>query len=217
MAGYSGVRILEISETYQQMGPMPVSAQAPATAGQGSGHGVRSKLAQPAVLRGKFEQRKQLKGFRNPLLSRGDFLLVRDRGVAWDTTEPFASTALLTRDRLLTRLPDGSTRVVIDASASAGMAAANSLLMALVSGDIQALGAQFDAEESLASDGRWTLRLQPREAGLQRVFRRITLRGDQHVREVDIEETGGDRTTLTFMDLSVLPAAPTAAESARFD
>jgi uncharacterized protein YggE len=28
MAGYSGVRILEISETYQQMGPMPVSAQA---------------------------------------------------------------------------------------------------------------------------------------------------------------------------------------------
>lgn len=28
MAGYGGVRILEISETYQQMGPMPVSAQA---------------------------------------------------------------------------------------------------------------------------------------------------------------------------------------------
>jgi len=28
MAGYRGTRILEISETYQQMGPMPVSAQA---------------------------------------------------------------------------------------------------------------------------------------------------------------------------------------------
>jgi hypothetical protein len=196
---------------------LPASAQVPDAAGQGSEAGVRSRLAQPAVLRGQFEQRKQLKGFRNPLVSRGDFLLVRDRGVAWDTTEPFASSALLTRERLLTTLPDGSRRVVIDSSASAGMAAANSLLMALVSGDVAALSSQFDAEESLAADGRWTLALQPREAGLQRVFKRITLHGDRHVREVDIEEAGGDRTTLRFIDLSDQPAAPTAAESARFD
>lgn len=196
---------------------LPVLAQAPATAGQVSEGGVRARLAQPAVLRGQFEQRKQLKGFRNPLVSRGNFLLVRERGVAWDTTEPFASSALLTRERLLTTLPDGSTRVVLDSSASPGMAAVNSLLMALVAGDLDALAPQFEAEESLATDGRWTLALQPREAGLQRVFKRITLQGDRHVREVDIEETGGDRTTLRFIDLSDQPATPTAAESARFD
>jgi hypothetical protein len=196
---------------------LPVLAQAPVAAGRESHDGVRARLAQPAVLRGQFEQRKQLKGFRNPLVSRGNFLLLRERGVAWDTTEPFASTALLTRDRLLTRLPDGSTRVVLEASASPGMAAANSLLMALVAGDLEALATQFDAEESLADDGRWQLALQPREAGLQRVFRRITLRGDRHVRELEIEETGGDHTTLRFIDLSDQPAAPTAAESARFD
>lgn len=196
---------------------LPALAQAPTAAGQGSDAGVRSRLAQPAVLRGGFEQRKQLQGFRNPLVSRGNFLLLRDRGVAWDTVEPFASSALLTRERLLTRLPDGSTRVVLDASASPGMAAANSLLMALVAGDVEALGLQFDAEESLAADGRWTLRLQPREAGLKRVFRRITLHGDRHVREVDIEESGGDRTTIRFLALSDQPATPTAAESARFD
>lgn len=194
----------------------PAPVQALEAMGQGS-EGVRSRLAQPAVLRGRFEQRKQLQGFRNPLVSRGDFLLLRERGVAWDTTEPFASSALLTRERLLTRLPDGSTRVVLDASASPGMAAANSLLMALVAGDVAALAAQFDSEESLATDGGWTLVLQPREAGLKRVFHRITLRGDRHVREVDIEETGGDRTTLRFVELSDQPATPTAAESARFD
>ena len=78
---------------------LPVLAQAPAASGQGSEAGVRARLAQPAVLRGQFEQRKQLKGFRNPLVSRGNFLLLRERGVAWDTTEPFASSALLTRER----------------------------------------------------------------------------------------------------------------------
>ena len=196
---------------------LPVLAQAPAASGQGSEAGVRARLAQPAVLRGQFEQRKQLKGFRNPLVSRGNFLLLRERGVAWDTTEPFASSALLTRERLLTTLPDGSTRVVLDSSASPGMAAAISLLRALGAGDLDALTPQFDAEESLAANGGWTLALQPREAGLQRVFKRITLRGDRHVREVDIEEAGGDRTTLRFIDLSDQPAMPTAAESARFD
>lgn len=187
------------------------------SAEQGGGKGVRALLAQPEALRGKFEQRKQLKGFRNPLLSRGDFLLLRDRGVAWDTVEPFASSTLLTRERLLTRLPDGRTRVVLDAAASPGMAAVNSLLMALVAGDLDTLAPQFSAEETLVADGRWILELRPREAGLKRVFGRIVLRGDRHVREVEIEEAGGDRTALRFLELSDRPATPTAAEAARFD
>jgi hypothetical protein len=196
---------------------MPVRAQSPTSEEQRTEADLRSQLAHPAVLRGQFEQRKQLKGFRNPLVSRGKFLLLRERGVAWDTTEPFASSALLTRERLLTRLPDGSTRVVLDASASPGMAAANSLLMALVTGDLDALAHQFDSKASLNADGSWRLVLHPREAGLRRVFQRITLRGDRHVQEVDIEETGGDRTLLRFLELSDQPATPTAAESARFD
>ncbi len=193
------------------------SSPASAQAEQGARTGVRALLAQPEVLRGKFEQRKQLKGFRNPLVSRGDFLLLRERGVAWDTTEPFASSTLLTRERLLTRLPDGSRRVVLDAASSPGMAAVNSLLMALVAGDLDALAPQFDTEETLAADGSWNLVLNPREAGLKRVFARIVLRGDRHVREVEIEEAGGDHTLLRFLELSDQPSTPTAAEAARFD
>lgn len=197
--------------------PAAGAAQGKAPAGAHEGAGVRARLAQPEVLRGRFEQRKQLRGFRNPLVSRGEFLLLRDRGVAWDTTEPFASSTLLTRERLLTRLPDGSQRIVLDAAGSPGMAAVNSLLMALVAGDLDALAPQFGIEETLLADGGWTLVLQPREPGLKRVFARIELRGDRHVREVDIAESGGDRTTLRFVDLSDQPAAPTAAEAARFD
>ena len=65
------------------------------------GDGVRARLAKPAVLRGQFEQQKQLQGFRNPLKSSGDFLLLRDRGIAWNTRLPFASSTRLTRRKLL--------------------------------------------------------------------------------------------------------------------
>ena len=44
------------------------------------GDGVRARLAKPAVLRGQFEQQKQLQGFRNPLKSSGDFLLLPNSG-----------------------------------------------------------------------------------------------------------------------------------------
>ena len=181
------------------------------------GEGVAERLAQPPVLRGQFEQSKQLQGFKHPLVSRGDFLLVRDLGVAWDTREPFASTTLLTRDRLLTRLPDGSQRVLLDTAESPGMAAVNALLMALVAGDLPALAERFRLEETLADEGAWTLVLWPQEAGLKQVFTRITLGGDRFVREVTIEEAGGDVTKLRFLALGDTPAAPSHAEVARFD
>jgi hypothetical protein len=190
----------------------PVS---PATVGEGEG--VRARLARPVVLRGRFEQSKQLEGFRQPLVSRGDFLLLRDRGIAWDTREPFASTTLLTRDRLLTRLPDGSQRVLLDAAESPGMAAVNALLLALVAGDLPALAERFVLEETLAADGGWQLLLTPEEAGLRQAFARITLVGDRFVRQVVIEEAGGDVTTLRFVALADEPSAPTPDEVARFD
>lgn len=196
--------------------PPPSTDPAPALAG-GAGEGVRARLAQPAVLRGRFEQSKQLKGFDQPLVSRGDFLLVRDRGVAWDTREPFASTTLLTRDRLLTRLPDGSQRVLLDAAQSPATAAVNALLMALLAGDLDALAGPFDLAEGLADDGSWRLVLQPRDEALRQVFTRIRLEGDRYVREVQLEETGGDATTLRFLELSETPAQPSPGEAARFD
>ncbi|MBZ8143313.1 lipoprotein carrier protein LolA, partial [Rubrivivax gelatinosus] len=82
---------------------------------------VRQRLAEAPVVRGEFEQRKTVKGFRNPLLSRGDFLVARERGVFWHTREPFASTLVLTRERLLARGADGSVSTRLDAREEPGL------------------------------------------------------------------------------------------------
>jgi hypothetical protein len=180
------------------------------------GDGVRARLEKPAVLRGEFAQEKQLHGFRNPLKSSGDFLLLRDRGIAWNTRVPFASSTRLTRKKLLATMPDGSTRVLIDASASPGMAAVNSLLMALVAGDLDALSTRFVLKETLRGDGGWSLALQPRDAALKQAFTSIVLDGDRYVRSVEIAEPGGDRTKIRFAGLREAPPA-TRAEAAQLD
>lgn len=180
------------------------------------GDGVRARLAKPAVLRGQFEQQKQLQGFRNPLKSSGDFLLLRDRGIAWNTRQPFASSTRLTRRKLLATMPDGSTQVLVDASASPAMAAVNALLMALVAGDLDALATRFTLKEALRADGGWSLTLQPRDAALKQAFSRIVLDGDRYVRGVEIVEPAGDRTRISFSSLREAPPA-TRQEAAQLD
>ena len=180
------------------------------------GDGVRARLAKPAVLRGQFEQQKQLQGFRNPLRSSGDFLLLRDRGIAWNTRLPFASSTRLTRRKLLATMPDGSTQVLVDASASPAMAAVNALLMALVAGDLDALATRFTLKEALRADGGWSLTLQPRDTALKQAFSRIVLDGDRYLRGVEIVEPAGDRTRIRFSDLRETPPA-TRQEAAQLE
>ena len=180
------------------------------------GDGVRARLAKPAVLRGEFEQQKQLQGFRNPLKSSGDFLLLRDRGIAWNTRLPFASSTRLTRRKLLATMPDGSTQVLVDASASPAMAAVNALLMALVAGDLDALAKRFTLKETLRAEGGWSLTLQPRDAALKQAFTRIVLDGDRYVRGVEIVEPAGDTTRIRFSGMHEAPP-PTRQEAAQLE
>jgi len=181
------------------------------------GAGVRARLADASVLRGEFVQEKRLQGFKNPLLSKGDFLLARDRGVVWNTRSPFASTLVLTKQRLLSRQADGSTQALAGEQASPAVSTANALLMALLSGDIDTLSRQFRLHETVAADGSWRLELEPKQGALKKIFKRIELQGDQHVRSVRLEEIRGDRTEIKFLQLRTTPAKLSAGEATQFD
>jgi outer membrane lipoprotein-sorting protein len=179
---------------------------------------VNARLAKVAVLRGQFEQEKHLQGFRNPLVSKGDFLLARDRGVVWNTRSPFASTLVLTKDRLLTRQADGSSKTLGgQGGASPAVGTANALLMALLSGDVATLSRQFRLQESSTPDGGWRLQLAPKQGALKKIFKLIELQGDQHVRSVRLEEVRGDRTDIRFLQLRDAPNTLSVDEARQFD
>jgi hypothetical protein len=178
---------------------------------------VRARIQSPAVLRGEFEQIKQLQGFRNPLRSRGAFVLARGRGVIWDTREPFPSSLVVTGDKVLERLEDGSERLVLDGAASPDASLVNALLLALVGGDVDALAHQFELSATVPDEGDWTLRLVPRDAALRQVFERIALSGDRHVHQVRLQERSGDVSEIRFLQLRAEPATLSPEEAARLD
>ena len=178
---------------------------------------VKQRVAKVDVLRGEFTQEKQVAGFKNPLRSQGRFVLAQDHGVIWTTLKPFPSEVVVTRDRILSRQRDGSSRVELDGRQQPAMRSVNAIMFALMSGDAQALSAQFTVKVEALPNNGWKMQLSPRSAMLGKVFTSLSLSGDRYVRQVEITEANQDITRIQFAEMRETPAALSAQEGGKFD
>ncbi len=181
---------------------------------------IRQRLQTAPVLRGRFEQQKRIKGFKNPLISRGDFLVARERGVVWHTLAPFESTLIVTRDRLQSRQGDGPVSTQLDAREEPGLRAVNALLFALMAADLETLAQRFNIQGTAgegATDAQdWRITLTPRDAALAQWLSRVELQGGRHVTSATLTEARGDESIIRFSAQSTAEQL-TPAEAARFE
>jgi len=176
---------------------------------------IHDRLKTAPVLKGEFEQAKTLKGFRNALVSKGEFLVARGQGAWWHTQQPFESTLVVTRSRLFTRNPDGSTSSLMDAQAEPGVRQVNELVFALLAADIDVLADKFAVAAQPVGAAGWTVTLTPRDPAIAKFLARATLAGERDVQSVRIEEARGDTTQIRFSH-QVPAQALTPDEAARF-
>jgi Outer membrane lipoprotein carrier protein LolA-like len=176
---------------------------------------VRARLAQPTVLRGEFEQSKQVAGFKKPLLSDGDFLVAKDRGVIWRTRKPFPGVLKLTPSEIVAT-QGGDVAFRLSAKTEPTVRVINGLMFALLNGDLSALSEQFKMEGSVEAK-TWTLNLVPKQPGFAKILTHVELSGDQHVRKVVLDEANGDHTTIVFRKQNSEPDKLSAEEVARFE
>lgn len=169
------------------------------------------RLDNAPVLRGDFEQTKTIKGFKKPLISRGHFLMARGKGIQWVTAEPFPSTLVVTKDRLLT-IMDKGVQQQLDARQEPGLRAINELLLAVLGGDLNALNARFQIDGGLQGAQGWRLTLVPRDATLLRFISRIEMDGDRHVQHVRLSEGSGDESRIQFTHQSSTSLGQAEAE-----
>lgn len=172
-----------------------------------------SRLDQSEVVRGEFEQTKVIKGFKKPLVSRGEFVIARGLGIQWMTLTPFPSTLVVTRDRLTTVTPGGTQQ--IDVRREPGLRAVNDLLMAVLGGDMKALNTRFQLDGGLQGTQGWRMTLVPRDAALSRFIARIEMEGDRHVQFVRMSEASGDENRIRFTRQGHAGLSPLESERLR--
>ena len=176
---------------------------------------VRQRLVNEAVVRGAFEQRKTVKGFRNPLVSSGDFVVARQRGVLWRTVTPFPSLLVVTRDRVLAKQGDGSVARRLSANEEPAVRAISETLFGVMAADLGALVQRFDITGDTTAEG-WRLALLPRDAQLARWIQRVELEGDRFLQAVRMHEASGDQTAIRLARHAT-GAALAADEEAQFE
>ena len=141
---------------------------------------ARQRLVDAPVLRGEFEQRKTVKGFKHPLVSRGDFLVARERGVVWQHPRAVRIHAWSSRASGCCRArPTARWSSRVDTRDEPALRTVNEMLFALMAADLQALAQRFRVEGELQGGDGWRLVLVPRDAALARWVSRIELEGDR--------------------------------------
>jgi hypothetical protein len=175
---------------------------------------IQAMLARPAVLCGRFEQNKQLAGMKKPLLSSGRFCVVAGKGVLWHTLRPFDSTLRLTRDEIVT-FQGERLASRLDASKEPVVRMINGVLFSLLSGDLGQLDSLFEVDGSADAAG-WQVALAARQPALAKAIGAIRLDGGAYVKNIAINEAGGDRTAIVFSAIQTGEAAMTAQEAAQF-
>lgn len=177
---------------------------------------VRQRLVNAPVVRGSFEQKKTIQGFRNPLVSTGTFLVAQGKGVSWHTQKPFESMLTITRERMLSRQADGQISARMEAKDEPGLRAVNEMLFAVMAADLRTLEQRFAITGELRGKSGWTLQLTPRDSMLAQWITSIGLSGDRVVRSVTLQEAHGDSSVITFTD-TVTAQSLSAEDARRFD
>lgn len=175
---------------------------------------LQDKLTSHQLVRGQYQQVKKMQMFKQPLTSGGDFLLEQQQGLLWLQKQPFSVSLILTKDRLSQRYSDQPAQV-IEAADNPMVFYFSHLFLSLFKGDIEGLTVQFDMQLK-EQDGQWLLLLIPKRAPLDKVFKEISITGNEYIDQLKLVELNGDSSTIQFLNQNNLPAKLTDYEQQYF-
>lgn len=178
--------------------PQPVYADDTGVVGK---HLAR-QMQQHRVVKGRFEQWRNLTGIPRPIRSSGRFIFWRDHGLYWETREPIFQSTTFTPDAIIYWQSTATTRQA-DRSSSPIQQQISRILLAVFGGDIRSLEKLFDSRWSSGPE-QWTVDLTPTAAAVKRVVQEITLAGGDYVSRLSLNARNGDNTRIHFTDISAL-------------
>jgi hypothetical protein len=162
------------------------------------------------VLRGRFTHRRYIAELAAPLVSNGEFLIVRGQGIYWHTLEPFDSEFIITQ-RGISQRDEGTQTLALNADEQPGVRIVARIFLALLSMDVQSLTNSFQLFGD-QSGATWQVGLRPIIPGISAIFREAVVSGSRQVDRVTLYEANQDRTEISFHDFDPSHAPLTPAE-----
>ena len=160
-------------------------------------------LSEHHIVKGNFEQEKILGRLGRSLKSSGDFIIVSEMGMVWDTTRPFPSTLVLGKDYFVQARPGGQ-RTVLSAAGNETFLGMAEVISAVFSGNIRGLLDNFEVFYSGAPSA-WELGLLPLDKAIATFAGKIAMKGDAAIKTIVIYEQNGDSIVYNLSNHSYPP------------
>lgn len=176
---------------------------------------IQRRFAAQQVVRASFQQERQISGMAQPLHSSGEVLIAKGKGLWWQQQHPFPMTLILD-DGHMVQIMGTQAPQVITADSNPQMFQFNHLLRALFQADRRVLDENFAHRFTDLRNGKWQLVLTPTTTPLDKLFATITLSGEKYLNAIELSDTQGDFTEITFSNQRPEPGKLTDEEQQRF-
>lgn len=175
----------------------PVTSHAAAPAGDLTlVRQIVAQIATQSIVRADFTQTRTSALLATPSISHGSFVFARDRGVIWQVLQPQAQGFVYGKTRSA-RLDAQGNVASVDTQPAAMVRQVGEWTAAFASGDVSGLANVFAIEASGTPHG-WKLVLTPTQPQIAQAMRQLTLRGDDLVRDVQLDTRRGDTVSWRF-------------------
>jgi len=163
---------------------------------------IEGLVSSSPTVRGKFTQSKTLLGVSKKLNSEGFFIVDKSKGIVWITEKPIYQTLKVSDSGI--RIGNKSGVLMnLDARSEPSIKYINELVLAIFSGDMNALEKLFNYSGDLTANG-WSLELTPKNA-VSTLLKKITIVGSSAISRISFVSKDGDLTEVVFSDVRLAP------------
>ena len=170
----------------------------PASATDLSPEEIADKIRSHTVVRGEFEQLREVPGLPGGLRSQGEFTFWREHGIYWATLQPVHRQITYRSDQTLAWPEEDGTPQTLNSRQDRQL---RGLLMSVFSFDLQQLEQDFSSHWSIDGD-HWGVTLTPRSHSTRRFLESVTLGGSDTLSSLRIASRNGEVLSTQFRQLS---------------
>jgi hypothetical protein len=175
---------------------------------------VSQRLKQFSVVRGEFEQEKNLKNFKKPLISKGEFIYSQKHGIYWHTSQPMDSSYLITQNGVFEKKTKEGSKPQDDSSKNMTSVFSQQFL-SIFTAEIFTLEKEFSLFFSYQGE-KWFMGLLPKKKAGKQFIQAIVLHGEETLQGIQFLEEKGNSTALTFLKTETAPGVLTSKEEELF-
>ncbi|MFN8391110.1 MAG: outer membrane lipoprotein carrier protein LolA [Bdellovibrionota bacterium] len=181
------------------------------------------QLGTDPIARFHFRQEKRIKSLKRPIVSEGEMVFERTKGIIWSTTSPRPSEFVITPYGI-TRMEEGQELTSLESKENPAVEAFTKVFLSLFRGDVTELQQTFEltiySAPGHASPGNsspggesqnsaWTLSLTPKDDRVGHFLTGLRLTGDRSLSTVELDEANGDHATISLSLTGAAPLTPT--------